>query len=192
MSSVFQAHTDSGSRNVVKSPGEIVDSCFTLTADALKSSGVANESEILKALSSVREGQANGEPLDMLEALARIQGHDEERLGTAIRTLGDAVGSTLHPVPPTIPFANKLIAPSAFYDSFDTMHALGKLLLTPVIYAEDTDAIGTASINPIAALLLGEEIFTAVGKRLGIRPFITIARMEYESWSFLCRKHFEL
>ncbi len=72
------------------------------------------------------------------------------------------------------------------------MHELGKALLTPVVYAEDTDAIGTASINPIAAQMLGDEIHLVVGKRFGIRPFITAARMEYESWAFLCRKHFEL
>jgi len=29
-------------------------------------------------------------------------------------------------------------------------------------------------------------------KRLGIRPFVTTARLEYESWTFLTRKHFEL
>jgi hypothetical protein len=61
-----------------------------------------------------------------------------------------------------------------------------------VVYAEDTDAIGTASVNPIAAQILGEEILLAVSKRFGIRPFITCARMEYEPWAFLCRKHFEL
>ncbi len=169
-----------------------MEACFVLTAEALKSSGVASESEILKALGSVREGQTRGEPLDILEALARIQGHDEERIGSAILTLSDAVASTMHPAPPTIPFASKLIAPSAFYDSFEALHQLGKALLTPVIYAEDTDAIGTGSVNPIAAQMLGEEIHIAVGKRFGIRPFITIARMEYESWAFLCRKHFEL
>lgn len=192
MSTLFHAVSESGSRNASKSLGEIVESCFVRTANALKSTGAANESDILKALSSVREGQERGEPLDMLEAVARVQGHDEERLGQAIAVLGDAVASTLNPVTSSIPFASKLIAPSTFYDSFDAMHILGKQLLTPVIYAEDTDAIGTGSVNPIAAQILGEEIHQAVSKRFGIRPFITNARMEYESWAFLCRKHFEL
>jgi hypothetical protein len=61
-----------------------------------------------------------------------------------------------------------------------------------VIYAEDTDAIGTASINPFAAAILAEEIQSTVFKRFGIRPFVTIARLDYESWTFLTRKHFEL
>ena len=61
-----------------------------------------------------------------------------------------------------------------------------------MIYAEDTDAIGTASVNPVASAILAEEIRTTVFKRFGIRPFVTIARLDYESWTFLTRKHFEL
>lgn len=173
-------------------PSEIVEACFVKTAEALSAAGAAGDSQIFEALSKVRESQAKGVPSDLLETLARILGHDEERIGAAILTLSDAVASTLNPSPSAIPFASKLIAPSAFYDSFEAMHDLGKMLLSPVIYAEDTDAIGTGSINPIAAQMLGEEIHYAVGKRFGIRPFMTTARMEYESWAFLCRKHFEL
>jgi hypothetical protein len=91
-----------------------------------------------------------------------------------------------------IPFGGKLIAPSAFYDSFDRIHQIARVLLSPVVYAEDTDAIGTASTNPIASAILGEEIRNQIYKRFGIRPFVTIARLDYESWTFLTRKHFEL
>ena len=96
------------------------------------------------------------------------------------------------PNPPLVPFAGKLIAPSAFYDSFDQLHRLARVLLSPVIYAEDTDSIGTASANPVAAAILSEEIQSVVFKRFGIRPFVTVARLDYESWTFLTRKHFEL
>lgn len=192
MHTIFQAIPDTISRKAPRGPEDIVEECYVRTADALSSAGAASGSDILKALASVREGQGRGEPLDFLETLARVLGHDEERIGPVILSLGDAVASTMNPFSPTIPFASKLIAPSAFYDSFDTIHKLGKSLLTPVVFAEDTDAIGTASINPIAAQMLGEEIHLSVAKRFGIRPFITVARMEYEAWAFLCRKHFEL
>ena len=192
MHTMFQAPPDATSRKITGRQEDIVEECFVRTAQALRSTGVASDSDILKALTTVREGQVTGEPLDFLETLARILGHEEERIASAILSLGDAIASTMNPVPPTIPFANKLIAPSSFYESFDAIHKLGKCLLTPVVFAEDTDAIGTASVNPIAAQLLGEEIYFSVSKRFGIRPFITVARMEYESWAFLCRKHFEL
>ena len=174
------------------SPSQIVERCYVRTAEALNASGAAPDNDLYKTLSKVREGQVKGSPMDFLETLARVLGHDEEMLGGAVQELGDAVASTLNPLPPSIPFASKLIAPSSFYESFDEIHNLGKLLLAPVVYAEDSDAIGTASVNPIAALMLAEEIQGVVAKRFGIRPFMTSTRLDYESWAFLCRKHFEL
>jgi hypothetical protein len=130
--------------------------------------------------------------MDLLEVIARVQGHGEEHLGPAVLALGDRVASTQVPYAPLIPFAGKLIAPSAFYEAFDRIHQVARAVLSPVVYAEDSDAIGTASANPIASAILSEEIRNIVYKRLGIRPFVTIARLDYESWTFLTRKHFEL
>jgi hypothetical protein len=139
-----------------------------------------------------REAHSQGTPADLLEIIARIQGHAEEHLSAAIGELGNKIAAILTPYLPIIPFGGKLIAPSAFYDSFDQIHKIARVLLSPVIYAEDTDAIGTASVNPVAALILSEEIQASVYKRFGIRPFVTAARLDYESWSFLNRKHFDL
>ncbi len=191
MNAVFQAAPDPAVP-VKRTLQQTVEICLVRTAEALSGSGAAADSDIFGALRQVRESHLQGPPLDFLETLARVMGHDEERLGAAVHNLSDAIASTLNPIPPTVPFASKLIAPSAFYEAFDGIHKLGRALLTPVIYAEDTDAIGIASINPIAAAILGEEILHSVSKRFGIRPFITTARMEYEAWAFLCRKHFEL
>jgi hypothetical protein len=192
MSSVFQAAPDTVFRPAGRTHGEIAETCFVRTAQALGLARAASDDEIKAALAIVRDSMEKGKPLDLLETVARVKGHEEERISAAIQALSDAVASTMSPSPSSIPFASKLIAPSAFYDSFDAMHELGKMLLTPVVFAEDTDAIGTGSVNPIAAQILGEEIHQAVSKRFGIRPFITVARMEYESWAFLCRKHFDL
>ena len=192
MNTVFQAAPEPESPTAGRTPAEAVEICLMRTAEALWATGAANDPEIREMLGLVRDSMARGRPLDMLETLARVKGHEEERLGAALLPLTNAVASFMKPSPACIPFAGKLIAPSAFYDSFDKMHELGKMLMAPVIFAEDSDAIGTGSVNPIAAQILGEEIQHAVAKRLGIRPFITVSCMEYESWSFLCRKHFEL
>ena len=171
---------------------EILAACLDQTAEALVSSQAATRVDVTHALAAVYQSHADGRPLELLEAVARVQGHHEEHFGRVIRALGDKLAAVLNPSPPLIPFAGKLIAPSAFYDSFDQLHRLAKVLLSPVIYAEDTDAIGTASVNPIAAVILAEEIRSTVFKRFGIRPFVTAARLDYESWTFLARKHFEL
>ena len=190
-SAVKMEHSNSTSSPNVRI-ANLVELCYFRTVDALTMSGVASEGDIFQALTKVRDGLAKDQPLDFLETLARVLGTDEERLGGMVHTLSEAVASTFMPAPPSIPFASKLIAPSAFYESFDAIHKLGRALLAPVLYAEDTDSIGTGSVNPIAATILAEEIHVVVFRRFGIRPFMTTARMEYESWAFLCRKHFEL
>lgn len=171
---------------------DFAEECLLKTAEALHEARAATVAEINQAIAMVRESHANGKPAELLEALARIQGHDEEHISPVILELGNKVANTRSPYAPLVPFAGKLISPSAFYDSFDQIHKLARLLLSPVIYAEDTDAIGTASINPVASSILAAEIESAVFKRFGIRPFLTIARLDYESWTFLTRKHFEL
>ena len=172
--------------------GEIIEACIEQTAEALVFSHAATQDEVSRAVENVRKAQAEGHPFDLLEAVAKVQGHTEEFMGGIVRTLGDRLAAILNPSPPLIPFAGKLIAPSSFYESFDQIHKIARVLLSPVIYAEDTDAIGTASANPVAAMIMAEEIRTTVFKRFGIRPFVTAARLDYESWTFLSRKHFEL
>jgi hypothetical protein len=171
---------------------DFAEVCLQQTAAALHDTRSATVSEIQQAITAAREFHAAGKPSDLLEVIARVQGHDEEHLSRAILELGNRISNTVMPYPPLVPFGGKLIAPSAFYDSFDQIHKIARILLSPVIYAEDTDAIGTASANPIASLILSEEIRSTVYKRFGIRPFVTIARLDYENWTFLTRKHFEL
>ncbi|HEX7262492.1 MAG TPA: hypothetical protein VF258_11860, partial [Luteolibacter sp.] len=141
---------------------------------------------------TARENHASGKPSDLLEVLARVQGHEEVHLSAAILELADQIAHTLTPYAPVLPFSGKLITPSAFYESFDAIHQIARALLTPVVYAEDTDAIGVASANPVAGEILAEEIRNTVFKRFGIRPFVTVARLDYADWTFLTRKHFDL
>jgi hypothetical protein len=171
---------------------DFAEVCLQQTAEALHQTRSGTPSEISQATAAVRENHARMIPADLVEVLARVQGHSEEHISLAILELGNRLASTLAISVPLIPFGGKLMAPSAFYDSFDRIHKIARVLLSPVVYAEDTDAIGTASANPIAAAILADEIRAQVFKRFGIRPFVTIARLEYESWSFLTRKHFEL
>ena len=171
---------------------DFAEACLEQTAAALHEARAASATELNQAITKALESHAKGKPADLIEEIARVQGHAEEHLGRAILDLSDKVAATLSPYAPLVPFGGKLIAPSAFYDSFDQLHKLARVLLSPVIYAEDTDSIGTASINPVASTILAEQIRSTVFKRFGIRPFTTIARLDYENWTFLSRKHFEL
>ncbi len=173
-------------------PWDYAELCLEQTAAAIHESRAATPTELNQAMSLARDFHMEDKPADLIEILARVQGHEEEHISPAILDLGNKVAATLSPAPPMIPFGGKLIAPSAFYDSFDRIHEIARVLLSPVMYAEDTDAIGTASVNPVASMILADEIRAAVYKRFGIRPFVTVVRLDYENWSFLTRKHFEL
>ncbi|MES2657461.1 MAG: hypothetical protein V4689_02525 [Verrucomicrobiota bacterium] len=171
---------------------EFAEICLQHTVAALQQARAGTAQEISQAVARTREDHAREIPSDLLEAFARVQGHAEEYMGPAVLALGDKIAATITPYAPYVPFAGKLIAPSAFYESFDQIHKIARILLAPIIYAEDTDAIGIASANPMAAAILAEEVRSSVYKRFGIRSFVTVARLDYESWTFLTRKHFEL
>ncbi len=171
---------------------DIAEICLQRTAEVLHQVRAGTAADISQAMAIVREEYARERPSELLVVLARVQGHGDERLGAALMELGNKVAASLECNAPYVPFAGKLFAPSVFYETFEQIHKLARILLSPVIYAEDTDSIGTASVNAIASATLAEEIRNAAHKRTGVRPFVTIARLDHESWTYLTHKHFEL
>jgi hypothetical protein len=170
---------------------ELAETCLQRTADALHQARAGTPAEISQAITDTRESHIREKPTDLLSSLANVQSQAEENLDLIIHNLGNQIAHNLLSYAPLIPFAGKLIAPTAFYEAYPELHHLARILRAPVVYVEDTDAIGVASVNPIAASILANEIQTSLHKRFGIRPFITIARLDYESWTFLNRKHFD-
>ncbi|MEI6675151.1 MAG: hypothetical protein WCO57_08250 [Verrucomicrobiota bacterium] len=171
---------------------DLVEACINQTAEAIILMGEVSQTEVDHAIDAVHVAQAQGRPIDLLEAIARLYGPQEQALATTIEAFGERLATTLNPSPRLIPFAGRLIIPHAFYESFDYLRNLAKGLLTPVIYAEDAGSIGVGSANPIAATLLAARIQDLVSRRFGIWPFLTIARLDYKSWTFLTHRHFKL
>lgn len=165
--------------------------CIERTASALLESEGATAEEIEIAIQHCEMALDQGTRFELLELVARAQGHEEEFMSGAIHQLSECVAHTLQHAPVLVPFATKLIAPNAFYGKFPEIQQKCAEMLCPVIFAEDSDAIGVASINPIAAIMMAERIQLVVKARFGIRPFLTTARLDYESWCFITRKHFE-
>jgi len=172
--------------------GAVVEECYQRTAAALYQARAATQEELSRSITMARETNRAGQPADLIEVLARLKGIDEEHLAPAILNLSEVVAAHTTPHAPLVPFAGKLITPGAFYEAFDTLKQAGRSLLAPVAYAEDTDSIGIVSINAVACQMMGELVTQTVYEKTGIRPFITIARLDYPTWSFLTRKHFTL
>ncbi|MES2997104.1 MAG: hypothetical protein V4733_09880 [Verrucomicrobiota bacterium] len=177
---------------VFADPWAYAEICIERTADAINEAEAATPAELQQAVAMARNHVIEHVPADLLECLVRVQGSDDENQSARFLELSNKISAVMfHPVP-VIPFAGKLIAPSAFYASFSNIHQIARVLLSPVLYVEDTDSIGVGSINPIACTILAEAIEPAVHKRSGIRPFLSVSRLDYENWNFLTRKHFEL
>lgn len=168
------------------------EECLDHTIAAFERAELADEGEIRRLRQRYEAGREDGTPIDLVELLARIKGTEEEHMGAEVSRISHEVNLVLSPAPPLIPFAGKLMAPSAFYEAYTQLHELARELLAPVIFAEDTDAIGTGALNPVAAHIMGGRILSVVNRRFAIRPFVTVVRLDYESWSFLSRKHFGL
>jgi hypothetical protein len=175
-----------------RSVAEAMMACLRESFAVLSSAGLATETELARTRHALEQAAAHGPPGDILETLARVQGAHPESLGAEVTLICNAVGRAVSPALPVIPFAAKLMAPTAFYGSFPNLQALAKMLMAPIIYAEDTDALGVGALNPIAAKIMAEEIVATVDERLGLKPFVSAVRMEYEGWGFLTRKQFSL
>ncbi|MBK1882598.1 hypothetical protein JIN85_09235 [Luteolibacter pohnpeiensis] len=168
-----------------------IEECLTRTSEALLELGLASREELTRCENAVRQSHEDGHPGDLIEAIAHLQGNPPDQVTSVMNQLSEKIARSLSPTPPMIPFAARLITPTAFYEAFPEIRKLCKALLSPVVYAEDTDAIGTASLNPIAAMIVAEEIQIAAQFQTGIRPFVSIALIDFDGWAAVTRKHFE-
>lgn len=168
-----------------------VEECLQKTATALFQNGKADKEELIQAMNQVRRSHAEGNPADLIDTLARSRTPDESQLAITVLALSEAVSSTMTPIILTVPFVGKYIAPSAFYERFPQLRKLGKALMAPVTYAEDADAIGTGSINPIAAVILGEEIAAVLAREMNVHPLISSVLLDHAGWLHMVRKHYQ-
>jgi len=187
-----QAAPESGAGSGNDRHHQLHESCITHTASALRESGTASHEEIESALLHFQHSwQATGFQ-DLIELIAIARGGDDMALANAaVLEMGEGVASSLATPPALVPFAGKLITPTAFYNKFTAVRAAAAHLHCPILFAEDNDAVGTGSINPVAAVLMADFIETSVHSLTGIKPFVTAVRMDYPSWMALNRKHFE-
>lgn len=125
-----------------------------------------------------------------LHRLAVLEDEDESQYEASIERWGTMLASLVTPVMPLVPFAAKMMTPSAFYEKHEPIYQLARTLLCPILYNEDADVIGVGSINPVTATIFAQAIHAYVKGTQGIAPYITCVRLNYESWNSLNAKHF--
>ena len=169
-----------------------VAACASRALDALEERGhlKRNEREHIEAIHL--ESVSEGKPSEIFETITRLSTVAPRDIPDFIAGLGLAVAKTLRQRVPLVPNLTRLVPPSAFYTDFPELAIAARALLVPVLYSEDHEAIGLGSVNPVPALELAQMIERELPTETGVMPFVSVVRLDYDTWRTLLEKHFGL
>lgn len=94
------------------------------------------------------------------------------------------------PKPIFCQFLERTHRPNEFYQTYEEVKDLCRMLGTPVVTAIENTVINVTSINPLTAFAASKLIELAVGKSLGYLPFTFAVVAEFDAWMTLKNKHF--
>jgi hypothetical protein len=92
---------------------------------------------------------------------------------------------------PLVPFASRLLTPTAIYEKYPAVKNWAEQARCPIVYAEDTDVIGFGVINPVAGVVLAEQVSAFFQEKTGVMPFISLFLLTFDSWRFLSERQFD-
>ena len=131
------------------------------------------------------------DPIDFLAAMMEKMQPGRFSHNKQVISIGDAINRDIGAMIPRIPFSNRLLKPSAFYEKNPEIKELCATLLCPVSYAEGREAIGIITINPVAALNLQKHLVSYIEEHFQIRPYITFCMANTRGgWAQVCDRHF--
>lgn len=188
-----QAGNQSGIRNTpssVSSPLATDPGCLGQTCALLEEHGLATPAE-LKRLRHHGHGQLKGpRPWDPLEFLAALRIREPEARALEVERLGRSLSHSLGQPLALIPFASRMQTPSVFYDMNEALLADCRKLMTPVLYAEESEVIGIGSINPAALQISTRTIMQFIADKTGTTPIVSSVLLHHEGWISLCQQQF--
>ncbi len=188
-----QAGNQSGIRNTpssVSSPLATDPGCLGQTCALLEEHGLATPAE-LKELRHHGHGQLKGpRPWDPLEFLAALRIREPEARALEVERLGRSLSHSLGQPLALIPFASRMQTPSVFYDMNEALLADCRKLMTPVLYAEESEVIGIGSINPAALQISTRTIMQFIADKTGTTPIVSSVLLHHEGWISLCQQQF--
>lgn len=188
-----QAGNQSGIRNTpssVSSPLATDPGCLGQTCALLEEHGLATPAE-LKELRHHGHGQLKGpRPWDPLEFLAALRIREPEARALEVERIGRSLSHSLGQPLALIPFASRMQTPSVFYDMNEALLADCRKLMTPVLYAEESEVIGIGSINPAALQISTRTIMQFIADKTGTTPIVSSVLLHHEGWISLCQQQF--
>ena len=188
-----QAGNQSGIRNTpssVSSPLATDPGCLGQTCALLEEHGLATPAE-LKELRHHGHGPLKGpRPWDPLEFLAALRIREPEARALEVERIGRSLSHSLGQPLALIPFASRMQTPSVFYDMNEALLADCRKLMTPVLYAEESEVIGIGAINPAALQISTRTILQFIADKTGTTPIVSSVLLHHEGWISLCQQQF--
>ncbi len=191
----MQAHAE----NQVQAPSALTSAtvsratdpeCLSQTCRVLDDHALATPAE-LKELAHHGHGPLQGpRPWDPLEFLAALRTRDPDARAQEVERLGRSLSQSLGQPLTLVPFASKMPTPSAFYDLNDSLLLECRKLLTPVLFAEESEVIGIGSINPVALRLSARTVMQFIADKTGTTPVVSTLLLHHEGWISLCQQQF--
>ncbi len=172
---------------------DLLQQCLDESIQALSFSGFVSEAEQESIRQRFFEDRGTAKRrLDVIECLVKVRHGEDATMADMTEDLSYVASLYLAPSPILVPFVPSISPPNNFYEKHPKLEALSKLLLAPIIFAEDTDVIGVTSLNAVAAEIVGEEVKKYLHSRIGSEPYITVTRIDYRGWANLLNSHFNL
>ena len=188
-----QAGNQSGIRSTpssVSSPLATDPGCLGQTCALLEEHGLATPAE-LKELRHHGHGPLKGpRPWDPLEFLAALRIREPEARALEVERIGRSLSHSLGQPLALIPFASRMQTPSVFYDMNEALLADCRKLMTPVLYAEESEVIGIGAINPAALQISTRTIMQFIADKTGTTPIVSSVLLHHEGWISLCQQQF--
>lgn len=164
--------------------------CLEQTSTLLEEHGLSTPDELRHLHDHGLAPLRGPRPWDPLEFLAALRVRDPDARPAEVENLGRALSQVMGNQLTLIPFGNRLSTPSAFYEMNEGLSDHCERLMTPVLYAEETEVIGIGSINPVSLSITAELIIQVLSEKIGTRPMISRMLLHHDGWISLCQKQF--
>lgn len=162
------------------------------TSELLEEHGLATPEELHQMRQHGLAPLQGPRPWDALEFLAALRVRNADERPVEVERLGRALSQVMGQPLALIPFGNRMQPPAGFLElNPDIVHECRKSL-TPLLFAEESEAIGVGSINPVALRIISKKIVADVERRSGIKPIVSRMLLHHDGWLTLCQKQFDL
>lgn len=164
--------------------------CLDQSSMLLEENGLATPDELFQLREHGLAPLRGPRPWDPLEFLAALRVRDPDARPVEVERIGRALSQVMGHQLALVPFASRMPTPTAFYAANQELSQDCERLMTPILYAEESEVIGIGSINPVSLKIASQLITSALLDQTGNAPLVSRMLLHHDGWISLCQKQF--